>query len=77
VGWFGFNVMSAQTIDKISGLVALNSLLGVAVAVAGAAIVYGTLKWTMGLRLDPEDEFNGADLAIHKISATAERETSW
>ena len=27
VGWFGFNVMSAQTIDKISGLVAVNSLM--------------------------------------------------
>ena len=27
VGWFGFNVMSAQTLDKISGLVAVNSLM--------------------------------------------------
>jgi Amt family ammonium transporter len=34
VGWFGFNVMSAQTIDKVSGLVAVNSLL---------AMVGGTL----------------------------------
>ena len=42
-----------------------------------AAIVYGTLKAFVGLRLDPEDEFNGADLAIHKISSTPERETSW
>jgi Amt family ammonium transporter len=31
----------------------------------------------VGLRLDPEEEFNGADLSIHKVSATAERETSW
>ena len=190
VGWFGFNVMSAQTIDKISGLVAMNSLLamaggtiaafvagrndpgfvhngplaglvavcagsdvmhplgalatglvagglfvflftqtqnrwkiddvlgvwplhgicgawggiaagvfgakalgglggvafgsqvagtalGILVAVTGGAIVYGTLKATVGLRLDPEEEFNGADLTIHKISATAERETAW
>ncbi|MEN9589231.1 MAG: hypothetical protein RLZZ481_1017, partial [Pseudomonadota bacterium] len=30
VGWFGFNVMSAQTIDKISGLVAMNSLMAMA-----------------------------------------------
>ncbi|MFO1322828.1 MAG: ammonium transporter [Burkholderiales bacterium] len=190
VGWFGFNVMSAQTLDKISGLVAMNSLLamaggtiaafvagrndpgfvhngplaglvaicagsdvmhplgalvtglaagalfvfmftltqnrwkiddvlgvwplhglcgawgglaagvfgakalgglggvafgsqvagtalGIAIAVAGAAIVYGALKATVGLRLDPEEEFNGADLSIHKIGATAERETAW
>ena len=39
--------------------------------VSAAAIVYGTLKATVGLRLDPEEEFNGADLTIHKISATA------
>jgi Amt family ammonium transporter len=39
--------------------------------------VYGLLRQTVGLRLDPEEEFNGADLSIHKISATAERETSW
>jgi Amt family ammonium transporter len=26
------------------------------------------------LRLDAEEEFNGADLSIHRISATAERE---
>jgi Amt family ammonium transporter len=190
VGWFGFNVMSAQTIDKISGLVAVNSLLamaggtlaayvagkndpgfvhngplaglvaicagsdvmhplgalvtgivagglfvilftltqnrwkiddvlgvwplhgvcgawggvaagifgakalgglggvafasqvigtfgGVAVAVAGGFVVYGGLKQAVGLRLDPEEEYHGADLTIHKISATPEREASW
>jgi ammonium transporter, Amt family len=53
------------------------TVLGVAIAVTAAAIVYGTLKATVGLRLDPEEEFNGADLTIHKISATAERDTSW
>jgi len=30
VGWFGFNVMSAQTLDKMSGLVAVNSLMAMA-----------------------------------------------
>jgi len=190
VGWFGFNVMSAQTIDKISGLVAVNSLLamaggtlaafvagrndpgfvhngplaglvaicagsdvmhplgalvtglvagglfvvlftqtqnrwkiddvlgvwplhgvcgawggiaagifgvkalgglggvafgsqligtiaGVAIAVVGGLIVYGVLKKAVGLRLDPEEEYHGADLTIHKITATPEREASW
>jgi ammonium transporter, Amt family len=28
----------------------------------------------VGIRLDPEDEFNGADIAVHRISATPERE---
>jgi len=50
VGWFGFNVMSAQTIDKISGLVAMNSLM---------AMVGGTLAaWVIG-RNDPGFTYNG------------------
>jgi len=50
---------------------------GVAVALLGGLIVYGTIKKVVGLRLDAEAEFNGADLSIHKVSATAERETNW
>ncbi len=50
VGWFGFNVMSAQSIDKISGLVAVNSLM---------AMVGGTLAaWVVG-RNDPGFTYNG------------------
>ena len=190
VGWFGFNVMSAQTVDKISGLVAINSLMAmvggtlvatvlgkndpgfvhngplaglvavcagsdlmhpigalfvgggagalfvvmftltqnrwkiddvlgvwplhglcgawggiaagifgqqalggaggvafmsqltmtamaIAIALTGSAIVYGVLKSTLGLRLDREEEFEGADLSIHRISATPENESNW
>ena len=190
VGWFGFNVMSAQTLDKVSGLVAMNSLmamvggtlvalvagkndpgfvhngplaglvaicagsdlmhplgalitggvagglfvvmftltqnrwkiddvlgvwplhglcgtwgglaagifgskalggmggvafmsqfagtaLGITVALSGGLLVYGLLKNTVGIRLDAEDEYNGADLTVHKISSSAERETLW
>jgi len=55
----------------------VGTLLGIGVALAGGAIVYGALKATVGLRLDPEEEFNGADLSIHKISATPEKETAW
>ena len=190
VGWFGFNVMSAQTLDKISGLVAVNSLmamvggtlaallagkndpgfvhngplaglvavcagsdvmhplgalavgamagglfvvmftltqnrwkiddvlgvwplhglcgtlggvaagifgskalgglggvslnaqllgtgLGVAWAVLGGLLVYGTLKLSIGLRLSQEEEYDGADLSIHKIGTSPEREANW
>ena len=190
VGWFGFNVMSAQTLDKISGLVAINSLMAmvggtlvalllgkndpgfvhngplaglvavcagsdlmhpmgalvvggvagalfvfmftltqnrwkiddvlgvwplhglcgawggiaagifgqkalggaggiafmpqlimtamaVAVALTSSVIVYGVLKSTLGLRLDREEEYQGADLSIHRISATPENESNW
>jgi Amt family ammonium transporter len=52
----------------------LGTLSGIAIALAGGAIVYGALKLVVGIRLDPEDEFNGADLSIHKISATPEGE---
>jgi len=55
----------------------VGTLLGIGVALAGGAIVYGALKATVGLRLDAEEEFNGADLSIHKISATPEKETAW
>ena len=55
----------------------IGSALGIGVAVAGALIVYGGLKAAMGIRLDPEEEFVGADLSIHKISSTPDREVSW
>ena len=50
----------------------LGTLTGIAVALVGGVIVYGVLKKAVGLRLDTEEEFNGADLSIHKIGATAE-----
>jgi Amt family ammonium transporter len=55
----------------------LGTGLGIAIALAGSAVIYGALRATTGLRLSPEEEFNGADLTIHKIGATAERETAW
>jgi Amt family ammonium transporter len=55
----------------------VGTLTGVLIALIGGAVVYGALKLAIGLRLDAEEEFNGADLSIHKISATAERETNW
>jgi Amt family ammonium transporter len=55
----------------------IGSLLGVAWAFAGGLAVYGVLKATLGLRLSPEEEYEGADLAIHKIGSTPEREASW
>ena len=190
VGWFGFNVMSAQTIDKISGLVAVNSLMamvggtlvalalgkndpgfihngplaglvavcagsdlmhplgalvaggiagaifvvmftltqnkwkiddvlgvwplhglcgawggiaagifgnkalgglggvslsaqligtamGVAWAMLAGFVLYRLLKATMGLRMSQEEEFEGADLSIHRIGSTPDREVNW
>lgn len=60
VGWFGFNVMSAQTIDKISGLVAVNSLM----AMAG-----GTLAALVIGRNDPGFVHNGPLAGLVAICA--------
>jgi Amt family ammonium transporter len=49
----------------------IGSVAGVAVAVVGALVVYGVVKAVSGLRLDEEEEYNGADLSIHKIEATS------
>lgn len=50
----------------------VGTLAGIGIALAGAFVVYGSLHKLTGLRLSEEDEFNGADLAIHKISSVNE-----
>ena len=55
----------------------LGALLGIGVALSGGLIVYGLLKQTMGIRLNAEEEFNGADLSIHNITASTEKESGW
>ena len=53
------------------------TLLGVTIAFAGGYAVYFLINKAVGIRLSAEEEFNGADLSIHKISATPERESGW
>ena len=60
VGWFGFNVMSAQTLDKISGLVAVNSLM---------AMVGGTLAALAFGKNDPGFVHNGALAGLVAVCA--------
>ncbi|KAF1037792.1 MAG: Ammonia channel [Herbaspirillum frisingense] len=75
-GIFGLQALGGRGgVSFMSQLI--GSLMGIAIAALGGWIVYGVLKKAVGIRLDPEQEFEGADLAIHKISSTAERETSW
>jgi Amt family ammonium transporter len=80
-GGIAAGIFGARALGGI-GAVAFGSqvagtLLGVAIAVCGALIVYGALKATLGLRLDAEEEFNGADLTIHNVSATPDQEARW
>ena len=50
----------------------IGTLLAILIALAGGFIVYGILKVTIGIRLTQEEEYYGADLSIHKISANAD-----
>ncbi len=59
------------------GAQVLGTLVGVAWALAAGLAVYGLLKVAVGLRLTQEEEYEGADLTIHRIGATPDREVSW
>jgi len=59
------------------GAQVIGTLMGVGWAVVSGLVVYGVLKATTGLRLSQEEEFDGADLTVHRISSTPDREVTW
>jgi Amt family ammonium transporter len=75
-GGIAAGIFGAKSLGGIGGVSLMSQLLGtglgVVIALIGGTVVYGVLKKTMGIRMDVEDEYNGADLSIHKINATAE-----
>lgn len=72
-GFFGAKALGGMGgVSFMSQL--LGTLAGVSIALVGGFVVYGALKAVFGIRLDAEEEFNGADLSIHKITATPESE---
>jgi ammonium transporter, Amt family len=80
-GGIAAGIFGAQALGGMGGVTFMSQLIGtsmgIAVALLGGFAVYGGLKATIGIRLDAEEEFEGADLTIHKVSASAERETLW
>jgi Amt family ammonium transporter len=76
-GGIAAGIFGAKALGGIGGVSFLSQVagtaLGITVALVGGAIVYGAIKAAVGLRLDAEQEFNGADLSIHKITSTPER----
>ncbi|UTM56718.1 ammonium transporter [Photobacterium sp. CCB-ST2H9] len=72
-GGIAAGIFGLQSLGGIGGVSLVVQLMGtgigIVIALAGAFIVYGLVDKLSGLRLSEEDEFNGADLAIHKISA--------
>jgi Amt family ammonium transporter len=55
----------------------IGSLMGVAIALVGGFVVYGALKVAIGIRMSQEEEYEGADLSVHRISSTPDREPNW
>ena len=70
--------LSLQILVGGVGLVAqlVGTLSGMVFALAAGLLVYGGLKKTMGIRLEPEKEQRGADLSIHRITAYPEDDAS-
>ena len=80
-GGIAAGLFGSKMLGGIGGVSLLAQTIGVAIGVAWALVagfvVYGVLKATIGLRLSQEEEYEGADLSIHHISATPEREVNW
>ena len=53
------------------------TLIGVVWALVSGLVIYGGIKCVTSLRMTLEEEFEGADLSIHRIGATPERESNW
>jgi len=75
-GGIAAGIFGLESLWGLGGVSFLSQLVG---SVIGAGIgclfgfvVYGLLKKTVGIRLSEEEEFIGADLAIHKVSAYPE-----
>ncbi|MBL4610210.1 ammonium transporter [Halopseudomonas sp.] len=75
-GGIAAGIFGAQSFGGLGGVSLMSqivgSLAGAAFALAGGVLVYGVIKAVTGIRLSDEDEFQGADLAIHKIGATSD-----
>ena len=80
-GGIAAGIFGSQALGGLGGVSLSAQIIGTALGVAWALVsgfaVYGLLKATMGLRMSQEEEFDGADLSTHKISASPERESNW
>src|SRR5574343_596832 len=80
-GGVAAGVFGQQALGGLGGVSLGAQVLGTAMGVVWALVcgfvVYGALKATMGLRLTQEEEFDGADLTVHRIRATPERDPNW
>jgi len=74
-GAIACGIFGQETLGGLGGVSLMSQIIGaiagVTVAFVGGLIVYGSVNAISGLRLSQEEEFNGADISVHRIGATA------
>ncbi|MDP2817481.1 MAG: ammonium transporter [Polaromonas sp.] len=80
-GGIACGIFGSKALGGLGGVSLGAQLIGTAMGVAWALLagfaVYGLIKATMGLRMSQEEEYEGADLSIHRIGSTPDREVNW
>jgi len=72
-GGIAAGIFGSTTLGGMGGVTFMAQLagtvVGVVIALLGGFLIYGVLKFVIGIRLSQEEEFQGADLSIHKIAS--------
>ncbi|MDP1742227.1 MAG: ammonium transporter [Polaromonas sp.] len=80
-GGIAAGIFGSKALGGLGGVSLSAQLIGTAMGVGWALLagfaVYGLIKATMGLRMTQEEEYEGADLSIHRIGSTPDREVNW
>ena len=80
-GGLAAGIFGSKALGGIGGITfagqLIGSAIGVGIALIGGFVVYGGLKAVMGIRMSQEEEYEGADLSVHRISSTPDREPNW
>lgn len=75
-GGLAVGIFGQQWLGGLGGVSVISQFIGtflaISIALVGGFMVYGALKVLMGIRLSQEEEFRGADLSIHRITANSE-----
>lgn len=74
-GGIAAGIFGSEAMGGLGGVSLVSQIIGtfagISIALLGGLAVYGTMRAFSGIRLSQEDEFNGADLSLHKISSTS------
>jgi ammonium transporter, Amt family len=80
-GGIACGIFGSKALGGLGGVSLGAQLIGTAMGIAWALLagfaVYGLIKATLGLRMTQEEEYEGADLSIHRIGSTPDREVNW